>query len=136
MSPSHEKDPSLSPKLLGLLRASKRFPHNEAFNIQAVRDVLGNLYHSDMPLKHCVRLMVSALEELSREPRFESLQSPDWRTDLLMCPLDKAWFYRRPEDVCSMEQFYETIVSEAWSVLQLSRVDWCLHILWPDENPQ
>jgi len=134
MAFSPEKDLILSPKLLTLLRASKRFPHDAAFNVQAAKDALADLYHANMPLKSVVRLMVSALEELSLESRFESLQSPDWRTDLLMSPLEKDWFYSRPGALRSYEQFYETIVSEAWAILQLSRVDWCLHILWPDEH--
>ena len=134
MSSSGDRVVDLSPKLLALLRASKRFPPEKALNIQAVRVALADLYHLHLPFRDVVRLMLSAMEELSREPRFEILRSPDWRSDLVLAPVDKNWFYDKPGSLFTMEDFYQRIVSEGWNTLRLSRVDWCQDTLWPDAS--
>ncbi len=134
MSGTNDREITLSPKLVALLRISKRYPPEKVLDIQAVRVALADLYHPHLPFRDVVRLMLSALEELSLEPRFEILKSPDWRTDLILAPVDKNWFYDRPGSVFTMEEFYQRIVSEGWEALRLSRVDWCQEVLWPDAS--
>lgn len=122
---------NLSPKLLTLLRASKRWPADKLLNIQAARESLADLYHAKMTVKNVVTVMFSALEELSRDPRFEVLQSADWPLALILAPVDEGSFYDAPGDKFHMVEFYERIVSKAWCILQFSRVDWCHDLLWP-----
>lgn len=132
MTCTNKAPANLSPKLLTLLRASKRCPADKVLNIQAAREALADIYHAKLTVKNVVTVMFSALEELSRDPRFEVLQSADWPLFLMLAPVDEGSFYDEPDDKFHMVDFYERIVTKAWCTLQFSRVDWCRDLLWPE----
>lgn len=125
--------------LAALLRFSKS-PDRQA-NWLAVREVLAPLYHPNMAMRDVLRILIEALEQVVKEPRFCVGQSGQTFSQLALCPLGGIYALGDStlgpglKDEFAVEAFVNAMVGYVLGELSIARIDWCRGEIWAQESP-
>jgi hypothetical protein len=95
------------------------------YNFIGLKSILAPLYHDDMKLDDVISILISSLNEVISEPRFELNYQTDFYRYLLRAPLKYHMF----ENIETIEQVYDKIIQEILSAFGVSKSDWCLNEL-------
>ena len=121
-----------------LLKFSKEY--KESFNIKALQECLGPIYHPTMRLRDILIVLDGTLKEALTIKELELPNKEYIYLKILTSPfegsnpLGEKIFGPRLEDKFSIEEFYNKIITEYMHTLMLTNIGWCREYVFGEQN--
>lgn len=127
-----------SDTVMTLLRFTKQ--ENIELNLNSVHNCLGELYHPDMSIMDVISVLLTAIEELTSIPQFETPSKSILLVRVASAPifgtscLGATMFGPKKTDKFSIEEFYDSMVKQILYIFRFSKVAWCNEYLFPERS--
>jgi hypothetical protein len=108
-------------------------------SLVSLHNCLRDVYHPDMRLKDVIVVLLSAIEELSSIPQFETPSKSFILMKVAAAPLEgtsclgNAIFGPNRTDVFTVEQFYDSMIKQILYTFRFTNVGWCKDYLFPEK---
>lgn len=119
-----------------LLRFTKQT--DVEISLASVHNCLREIYHPDMLLKDVIVVLLSAIQELSSIPQFETPSKSFLLMKVAAAPIEgtsclgNTMFGPNRTDKFTVEEFYDSMIKQMLYVFRFSNVAWCSEYLFPE----
>ena len=108
-------------------------------SLTTVHNLLRQIYHPDMLLKDVLVVLLSALQEVTSIPQFETPGISFLTMKLAVAPIEgtsclgSTLFGPNKTDTFTVEEFYDSIIKQVLCVFRFTNVLWCSDYLFPEK---